>query len=459
MTLVKFCMHSRARVITVSVELFDGGMRSTIHGCVEAQARLRGSEIAIVDDKKSMTFYELDQAAEIFKQYLLARGLQQGGQVPVGVCLSGYRSVVSILAVMKTGNPYMPLDENYPIKRIKQMVQDVQCPMIVTTGGTATSGVMAGDWFKGTIVRIDQIDPDSPVPQDDVSRSSTEAQTDPETLAYVIFTSGSGGRPKGVCGTHAAMINRFKWSWDSFPFDPSRDVCVQKTSYNFIDSVFETFGALGAGVRLVICPHGTRTELAGFLDFLRQFKVTRLILVPSLLRALVETLSEPFPLALPCLTHLTLSGEVNISSDLSLFYLSFCLLVRQFLIGRFYLLTSFLFFRFYFLSIYSFSYQSKFSCGAREQVLPSSLVAPLIGSRLTVINLYGSTEVAGDVTYTIVNSSGIGTAATKATSAASTATASDVSVPIGSPIANTQLYVLDPNTLTEVSEGRQYSYT
>jgi len=167
---------------------------------------------------------------------------------------------------------------------------------------------------------------------------------DPERTAYVVYTSGSTGRPKGVLGSHAALLSRFEWMWETFPF-AAGEVCCSKTALNFVDSVWEMLGGLLKGVPSVVADEATARDPFQLLEFLAEEKVTRLIAVPSLLAALIEA-SRATGTRLPHLRYLTSSGEL-LPSDLA----------RQ--VGE-------------------------------------------LGDGITLINLYGSSEMAADATCCVV---------------------------------------------------------
>src|SRR5262249_35042670 len=106
-------------------------------------------------------------------------------------------------------------------------------------------------------------------------------------VAYVIFTSGSTGVPKGVAGTHRATMNRLQWMYAAYPFSAD-EVCCQKTALGFVDSIWEIFGPLLAGVPNVIIPEDFVIDPQLLLELLVREQVTRIVLVPTLLRVLLE---------------------------------------------------------------------------------------------------------------------------------------------------------------------------
>src|SRR5262249_37263198 len=126
-----------------------------------------------------------------------------------------------------------------------------------------------------------------------------------DTAAYVIYTSGSTGRPKGVVGLHGATANRLEWMYRRYPF-ASGEICCQKTSLSFVDSIWEIFGPLVAGTPLVLFPDDVVKDVDRFIEELNEANVTRIVLVPSLLRAMLQS---GIALRLPRLKSWTCSGE------------------------------------------------------------------------------------------------------------------------------------------------------
>jgi non-ribosomal peptide synthetase component F len=116
-----------------------------------------------------------------------------------------------------------------------------------------------------------------------VSDANPGVSTRPDEPAYVIYTSGSTGRPKGVVGLHRGIVNRCAWMWHRYPFEPG-EVCCQKTSLNFVDSVAEIFAPLLQGVPTVIVPDDASRDVSKLIDTLETGRVSRLVVVPSLLR-------------------------------------------------------------------------------------------------------------------------------------------------------------------------------
>jgi acyl carrier protein len=202
----------------------------------------------------------------------------------VGVCLErSIEACVSLLAILKAGAAYVPLDPAYPPSRLAYMLADCAAPVLVTREhlrdrlavGTAT--VIDLDADHAAIGREPLATPDD--------------GAGPQDLAYIIYTSGSTGKPKGVQAAHEASVNRFTWMWRRWPFTP-HDVCCQKTSLSFVDSVWEIFGPLLQGVPTVIVPDEVVGDPVRLVDLLATHRVTRIVLVPSMLRHLLDTVPD-----------------------------------------------------------------------------------------------------------------------------------------------------------------------
>ena len=242
------------------------------------------------------------------------------------------------------------------------MLEDAKLAVVLTQSKLAESVPKRG-------VRVVRLDSDWA----EIAEASGENPAVTATLddvAYAIYTSGSTGKPKGVRGTHRGAVNRFSWMWQKFPF-AADEVCCQKTSLGFVDSIWEIFGPLLQGVKTVLIPDAVLKNPPELIEALSKNKVTRLVLVPSLLRTMLEAYPD-LQRRLPRLKYWITSGEA-ISLELA----------QKFLAS-----------------------------------MPHA----------TLLNLYGSSEVAADSTYYALEKN----------SALNC-------VPIGRPIANTQVYILDRN--------------
>ena len=274
-----------------------------IHELFEAQAGSTPAAAALFHEGGELSYGELNRRANQLAHHLKRRGV--GPESLVGVCLErSPEMVVGLLGVLKAGGAYLPLDPGYPQERLAFMLEDSQAPVILTQRpllgrlpGRAAEGraqVVCLDTDWGEVGRESADNPDSGVT--------------PESLAYVIYTSGSTGTPKGVLGLHRGAVNRFAWMWGRYPFAQG-EVCCQKTSLSFVDSVWEVWGPLLRGVASVLIPDGMVGDAEYLIRTLAAHRVSRIVLVPSLLRTLLDLCADDLRDKLPELKYWVTSGE------------------------------------------------------------------------------------------------------------------------------------------------------
>jgi len=216
---------------------------------------------ALVIGTELLTYAELDARATTLARGLLARG--SGPERVVAVALPrSVELVTAILAVLKTGAAYLPLDLNHPAERIELMLTDA-----------APHLVIASDGFGDRLVRPDATGPE-PVRWPAIH---------PDNPSYVIFTSGSTGRPKAVAGTQRALANRLHWGRDRLA-----GVRIAKSALTFIDGSTELLGGLVAGDPVILADDATATDPLALADLVRRSGAQVLTVVPSLLASFVE---------------------------------------------------------------------------------------------------------------------------------------------------------------------------
>ncbi len=327
----------------------------TLSSLFEAQVRQTPDQVAVICKAESLSYSVLNERANQLAAHLIALGVKK--ETIIGVCLDrSLELLVTIFGVLKAGAVYLPLDPAYPSERLKFMLSDSQAPWLVTD---ASLNKIFSD-FPGQIINLGEIPP-TPDPL-----GNPLCEINGNNACYMIYTSGSTGRPKGVIGLHNATINRLTWMWEAYPFEYG-EICCQKTSLSFVDSIWEIFGPLLKGIPLIIIPEAESKDTRLFVNELAKNHVSRLVLVPSLLRLMLETYTNLDQL-LPTLHFWVSSGEA-LSIDLA----------EEFL-----------------------------------KRMPGR----------TLLNLYGSSEVAADSTYYEVKKS-------------------DKRIGIGRPICNTETYILD----------------
>ncbi|MEM9163926.1 MAG: amino acid adenylation domain-containing protein, partial [Cyanobacteria bacterium P01_F01_bin.4] len=316
-----------------------------------AQAQKTPDAVAVVFAEQSLTYRTLHQRANQLAHALQQRGIGPRHRVAIYLERS-LTMVVAILAVIKAGAAYVPLDPDYPASRLAWMLKDADVSAILI------DKTLDLPPLTGT------------VPSIDVSQASQQPGTEPqpalhhEDSVYIIYTSGSTGQPKGVINTHRGLVNRLCWMQETYGLTAC-DRVLHKTPLSFDVSVWELFWPLLTGATLVIAKPGGHKDSAYLVNTIQQQQITTLHFVPSMLSAFLEA---PDVSTCTTLKRVICSGEA-LSPDLQ----------KQFF-----------------------------------EKLPEA----------ELHNLYGPTEAAIDVT-------------------AWQCQPGESTVPIGRPIANTQIHLLD----------------
>ncbi|MCP4661239.1 MAG: amino acid adenylation domain-containing protein, partial [bacterium] len=260
----------------------DAGQRS-LQGLFERWAERTPEVPAVSFEGEEMSYRELNARANRLAHRL--RELGVGPEVVVGMCLErGMEMVVAILAILKAGGAYLPLDPAHPPQRRRFMADDAGIGILVTAGGLWD----AGEGQEGLIVLDDAGERQRLAERSGVNPSEAVSAV---SSAYVIYTSGSTGRAKGTVITHGNVIRLFAATEPWFDFGPG-DVWTLFHSYAFDFSVWEIWGALIYGGRLVVVPDEVRRSPRDFYELLEREGVTILNQTPAAFRQLVEAEGE-----------------------------------------------------------------------------------------------------------------------------------------------------------------------
>ncbi|WP_376962034.1 amino acid adenylation domain-containing protein [Azospirillum sp. A26] len=245
-----------------------------LHARIAALAHRHPDAPAVTCDGRTLSYGELDRRSDRLAWQL--RSLGVGPDRLVGLAADrSFDLIVGMLGILKAGGGYLPLDPSYPADRLLYMQADSGIGLVVTQAHLRDALPLA-DGVRAICVGEEPDAPDGPPP--DLGRAGS--------LAYCIYTSGSTGQPKGVAITHANVLRLFESCPPDLRFD-GRDVWALFHSYAFDFSVWEIFGALLHGGRLVVVPYYTSRSPADCFALLRDEGVTVLNQTPSAFRQLV----------------------------------------------------------------------------------------------------------------------------------------------------------------------------
>nr|WP_227027228.1 non-ribosomal peptide synthetase [Corallococcus soli] len=248
---------------------------SLLHTRFEAQALRTPDAVAVADATRAWTYAEVERRANRLARHLVERGV--GPEVRVGVCLR--RTVdlpVVLLAVLKAGGAYAPLDPNYPAQRLAYLLEDSVAALVISERAVLAALPEA----RPTTLVLEDLE--ALLLDESESEAALPPRAWPEGLAYLIYTSGSTGRPKGVAIEHRSAALLLTWALDVFP-PAMLDGVLAATSVCFDLSVFEMFVPWAHGGRVLVV--GSVLELPGFS---RRDEVTLVNTVPSAMAELLR---------------------------------------------------------------------------------------------------------------------------------------------------------------------------
>ncbi len=249
-------------------DVVDYPRDKTIHGLFEEQAERTPDHVAVQMGEQSITYLALNEQANQLARYLRTEGV--GADVLVGIMADrSLDMVVGMLAVLKAGGAYVPIDPEYPEERIRYMLEDSGVRLLLTQ-----SHLWESTTFDGKLVSLDEAATYTG------DASNLESISGPNHLAYVIYTSGTTGKPKGTLIEHKNVVRLLFNDNNLFDFS-SHDTWTLFHSFCFDFSVWEMYGALLYGGKLVIVPSLTAKSPAAFLELLKDNQVTILNQTPT----------------------------------------------------------------------------------------------------------------------------------------------------------------------------------
>ncbi|MBY7738569.1 non-ribosomal peptide synthetase [Paenibacillus polymyxa] len=268
----------------------DYPRQQTIHGLFEEQAELYPDNVAAVMNERQLTYRELNERSNRLARKLRETGVEADQLVAI-LAERSLDMVVGILAILKAGGAYVPVDPDYPEERIRFMIEDSGAPLLLIQ-----KHLHEKTDFVGTRLELDDFvwgdrGADS---EGALDASNLEPISGPLNLAYVIYTSGTTGRPKGTLIEHKNVVRLLFNDKNLFDFGPS-DTWTLFHSFCFDFSVWEMYGALLYGGKLVIVPPFTAKNPADFLALLGREQVTILNQTPTYFYQLLREVLTDHP--------------------------------------------------------------------------------------------------------------------------------------------------------------------
>ena len=325
----------------------------TLVDLFEEQVKKEPNRIALIHKEKEISFGSLNERANRIANFLIE--LQLPIESRVGILLDrGDQMLIAIMATLKAGCAYVPLDNDYPEERLLYMIEDAGITVLLTEEKLADHSFRL-QWKSLALEHI--VCMDHPIMDkvkeglahamlnkelsneamiserdhskllelhrknkkqydtsilDNYSMHSPQLRISSNHLAYVLYTSGSSGQPKGCLLEHKGIVNRLAWMWEAYGFT-SQDIILQKTTFTFDVSVWELLMPVCWGAKMVICTKEDISDPERIVSLIEKHKITSLHFVPSMLNAFISTAFQnkdmDYKKSLKSLRHVIVSGE------------------------------------------------------------------------------------------------------------------------------------------------------
>ncbi|AUH71113.1 amino acid adenylation domain-containing protein [Legionella sainthelensi] len=281
---------------------------TTICYLFEEQARTHPENTAIYWEDRQISYDAFNKQANQYARYLQKKGLPLNGIVGIQLMRS-FEMLVAIFAVLKAGGAYLPIDPLAPLIRRQTIIDDSQIKFLI-----ADDIAISTLYDKDNLQILDI--------GEDVAHEKSHNLNLPlekQDLAYVMYTSGTTGKPKGVMISHQALVNRILWMQNTFPLQ-SHDVLFHKTHICFDISVWETCWWAIEGASVVLLPPQKEHDIKLFVQMIERYKINVIHFVPSVLRIFLSYIKEDFSInRLSSLKYVFSSGEALDAGSVNLF--------------------------------------------------------------------------------------------------------------------------------------------
>lgn len=261
----------------------DSSQDVLVHQLFERQAESTPDATAVVCEDRQLSYRQLNARANQLAHFLKKRGV--GPDVPVAICVErSLEMIVGVMGILKAGGAYVPLDSAYVRERLPIILQDAECPLLLTQSDLLKA-------IPDTAAEVIALDRHGEVLADE-SQENPAHEATRATLAYVVYTSGSTGVPKGVMVTHGSLLNAYQ-AWEAeYELQSSARSHLQMANFSFDVFSGDLVRALCSGGKLVVCPMELLLNPAALYSLMLRERVDCAEFVPAVLRALVGYLQE-----------------------------------------------------------------------------------------------------------------------------------------------------------------------
>lgn len=303
--------QARATVYAFNSTLVDHPGGKLIHQLFEEQVKRSPHLVAVMHDGKSLTYEQLNVSANRLARFIRTQGI--GADEPVGICVGRTpEMVIGLLAILKAGAGYLPLDPNYPAERLQYMLEHA-APRLLLTHSSLSAALPD---VAMNVISLDEI---MPLILEEDASDLAASDVGAEDLLYIIYTSGSTGRPKGIAMAHGAMSNLIAWHERALPLRLG-DRVLQFAALSFDVSFQETFSTLCNGGTLVLLDEWERKDPKALTDILARESIARVFLPPMMLQSLAEE-CESLGAYPQCLREVITAGDVlRVSKQIVAFF-------------------------------------------------------------------------------------------------------------------------------------------